>query len=652
MAQIEAALGRLADSPLLIVALGRPEGRDVFPKLWGRSGAQDVRLDGLTRRAAERLVRSVLGESARPDIVSRIVERAEGNAFYLEELIRSAAEGSEGLPETVTAMAASRLERLEPEARRVLRAASVFGEVCWEGGVSALLGGDAGAGAWLEALAEREVLSRVADSRFAGQREYTFRHALLRDSAYGMLTESDRKAGHVLAGEWLGRIDGAEPLAVADHFERAEDLANAVPWLVTAMFESVGRASPRRSIELGDRALAAGATGMNRGLVRAQQAGRALSLGDARLMVEAGRDAIRLLPATHPAWFLAAGSIMVAAWSDESAVVGAEILSSVMALEAMPAATGPLGFALLALVVGALMFGQSVLGRRILGRMDEAAAAVGASAALGPDFCGYRVMACHWVASWADDDVARGLAMARESSRQLALSESSWSIPLVPYYAGFGLYEVGHFSEAATEFEQASELNRAIGADYTVASARLMRSVALADSGALDGPELLRPHLDATDASRRGSARISLAAFFLHRAHDADAAERCLPSLSEVDATMPIFHQVMHALHAQVLLARGAVGEALALAERAATGHKESPMSPTHRSIVLLSHAECLRAAGREMEANGAIRTARDRLLRHAGGFDDGATRHAYLTNHEPNRRTIALAREWLGEEA
>jgi hypothetical protein len=61
--------------------------------------------------------------------VARIVDQADGNAFYLEALIRAVAEGRDKtLPGTVVAMAHAGLERLEPDARRILRAASVIGE--------------------------------------------------------------------------------------------------------------------------------------------------------------------------------------------------------------------------------------------------------------------------------------------------------------------------------------------------------------------------------------------------------------------------------------------------------------------------------------------------------------------------------------------
>src|SRR5438128_10489584 len=100
-------------------------------------------------------------------------------------------------------MVESRLERLEPEARRALRAASVYGERCWPGAVVALLGDAADTESWLEVLADREILVRSREARFPSEREYTFRHALLREGAYAMLTEGDRQSAHRSAGDWL-----------------------------------------------------------------------------------------------------------------------------------------------------------------------------------------------------------------------------------------------------------------------------------------------------------------------------------------------------------------------------------------------------------------------------------------------------------------
>ncbi len=161
---IDAALRHNAESPFMVVALARPEVHDVFPRIFAEREVQELRLGALTKRAAERLVREALTAAAVPtseETVARLVDRAQGNAFYLEELIRAVAEGkSESLPDTVLAMLQTRLEALEPEARRVLRAASVFGGACWRSGVRALLGEERATRIddWLDVLVGRELL--------------------------------------------------------------------------------------------------------------------------------------------------------------------------------------------------------------------------------------------------------------------------------------------------------------------------------------------------------------------------------------------------------------------------------------------------------------------------------------------------------------
>src|SRR5205814_8504280 len=128
---------------------------------------------------------------------------------YLEELLRARAEGRDDrLPATVLAMVQLRLEGFPADARRVLRAGSVFGEAFWRGGLAALYGKDDGddeheLGEWLRVLAEKEVLLRRLDARFPGEEEYVFRHALVREAAYAMWTAGELSRAHRAAGAWL-----------------------------------------------------------------------------------------------------------------------------------------------------------------------------------------------------------------------------------------------------------------------------------------------------------------------------------------------------------------------------------------------------------------------------------------------------------------
>ncbi|AKT42695.1 serine/threonine-protein kinase PknK [Chondromyces crocatus] len=200
---VDAILDELHDLPLMVLALARPEVEEVFPKLWEKRRLQHIRLDPLTRRASERLARMTLGDRASDRTIAALVERADGNAFYLDELLRAATRGAgRALPESVLAMMHTHLERLDSGARRLLRAASLFGQTFWRGGVEALTDGeDAAAG--LAELAAKELVTPQQEGRFPGEVEYRFRDTLVREAAYGMLSDEDRALGHRLAAEWL-----------------------------------------------------------------------------------------------------------------------------------------------------------------------------------------------------------------------------------------------------------------------------------------------------------------------------------------------------------------------------------------------------------------------------------------------------------------
>jgi eukaryotic-like serine/threonine-protein kinase len=214
-----AALGALADQPLLVLALARNNVTELFPQLWADRCVQEIRLRRLSRRASMQLVRQGVGDAVTDEAAKALVEHSDRHAAYLEELIRAAAAGQrDRTPQTVLAMVQARLEKLDPAARRVLRAASVFGDVFWRGGVEALLGvGDTAA--WLAVLADQAVIEHKDEARFPGETEYRFPHALLREAAYEMLPADDLVAGHWLAGQWLESV-GEDSKVVEAHFER------------------------------------------------------------------------------------------------------------------------------------------------------------------------------------------------------------------------------------------------------------------------------------------------------------------------------------------------------------------------------------------------------------------------------------------------
>jgi serine/threonine protein kinase/tetratricopeptide (TPR) repeat protein len=222
---IGVVMRNLQNTPLCVLAVARPDVEERFPNLWGDRAPLAIALSDLSPRAARKLVTSVLGDVDEA-LVAKVVERAAGNAFHLEELVRAVAEGRDAaLPETVVAMVSTRMESLDAESRRFLRAASVFGETFWEQGVLALLGETSDA-EWTEhaerlrQLVRQELVVPSATSQFAGDAEYRFRHAIVRDAAYAALTDSDRAVGHRIAAEWLSAAGSNDARTLAEHFDR------------------------------------------------------------------------------------------------------------------------------------------------------------------------------------------------------------------------------------------------------------------------------------------------------------------------------------------------------------------------------------------------------------------------------------------------
>jgi eukaryotic-like serine/threonine-protein kinase len=268
---LDRALRKLAGADLFVLALARPEIHERFPTLFQNRDITELHLPPIPKRACARLVHEVMGERAKAADVGRIVERSEGNGFYLEELIRAEVENPRGagasspssppagLPETVIAVAQARLERLEPHVRKVLRAASIFGDVFWLEGVSALVGEEPAAlRPILASLVDEEAIFPSEQPRLAGVYELSFRHALLRATAYATLTDEDRALGHRLAAEWLeGLKEDGEVVAL--HWLEGGGRARAASSFLRAGKERWARAQAEAAARCATRALLVGA---------------------------------------------------------------------------------------------------------------------------------------------------------------------------------------------------------------------------------------------------------------------------------------------------------------------------------------------------------------------------------------------------------
>jgi tetratricopeptide (TPR) repeat protein len=301
---VDAALHDLTDRPLLVLALARPEIHDVFRNLWTDRGSQEIRVGALSRRAAERLAAEILGPKAEPEVVDLVVTRAGGNPFFLEELLRGIAEGRTEIPETVLMGVQVRLAGLDEPVLRVLRAASVFGQVFWSGALRRLLGAEAPlVDLWLRSLVEGEVIARRSASRIPGETEFEFRHNLVRDAAYRLLTTEDIVQGHHMAAAWLEDANETEPLALADHWERGGEPLRAVAYWQRASEAALDGDDFVAAGAFAERGIACGAMGQHLGRLTWLRAEALHWLGDLAGAAELLVQALGVLEIASDAWY-------------------------------------------------------------------------------------------------------------------------------------------------------------------------------------------------------------------------------------------------------------------------------------------------------------------------------------------------------------
>jgi class 3 adenylate cyclase/tetratricopeptide (TPR) repeat protein len=229
-ALLDGLIESLPTSRVLLLVNYRPE----YEHAWGRKTYYlQLRIDPLRPENAEELLNALLGEDRTFEPLKRLlIERTEGNPFFLEESVRTLVEtgallGERGgyqlarplptiqVPASVQAVLAARIDRLPPEDKAILQMASVVGKDI--------------PFALLQAIAEsgeeelRVALGRLQGAEFLYEAslfpdlEYTFKHALTHEVAYSSLLHERRRALHARAVE---AIESLYPERLAEHVER------------------------------------------------------------------------------------------------------------------------------------------------------------------------------------------------------------------------------------------------------------------------------------------------------------------------------------------------------------------------------------------------------------------------------------------------
>jgi class 3 adenylate cyclase/tetratricopeptide (TPR) repeat protein len=231
------------DGPLVLLATARPEFVESHPGFpAGAESAAAVSLRPLSERQSAEMLERLLEVAELPDALrAEILSKAEGNPFFVEEIIQrlidEGALAQEGdrwravgsidtspIPDSVHALLSARVDALAPVERRALQEAAVIGRTFWAAPVEAAAGAEDVAGA-LVSLERKGLVFARPTSSLAGQSEYVFKHALVRDVAYASLAKARRARAHAGVAAWLEQLAGdrADEFAelIAHHYVTA-----------------------------------------------------------------------------------------------------------------------------------------------------------------------------------------------------------------------------------------------------------------------------------------------------------------------------------------------------------------------------------------------------------------------------------------------
>jgi class 3 adenylate cyclase len=216
------------DVPLLILCTARLELLERRPA-WGggKVNAATIALPPLTDEQTAKLISSLSERPLLPaETQAALLDRAGGNPLYAEQYVRMLAERASiedlPLPESVQGIIAARLDGLPAEEKALLQDAAVIGKVFWLGALSATE-------QQLHALQQKEFVQRARRSSVEGEVEFSFKHLLVRDVAYGQIPRAERAQKHMRAAEWIESLGRPEDHAemVAHHYLNAVELAGA-----------------------------------------------------------------------------------------------------------------------------------------------------------------------------------------------------------------------------------------------------------------------------------------------------------------------------------------------------------------------------------------------------------------------------------------
>jgi tetratricopeptide (TPR) repeat protein len=645
---VEAALRNLGHRPIFVLALARPEIDEVFPDLWAARQPDRMGLRPLSRRACTELVQQH-AQALAPELIERLVERAGGNPFYLEELVRHARTSDEALPDTVLALVGVRLAALPAEERRALRAASVFGRCFWADGVAALLGDDSEGARTTRGLVERliarDLVQPDRQARLAGADAYRFAHELVREAAYAMLPFEDCVRAHRQAGAWLERAGEGDAHVLAEHYRRGQAPAQALPWSRRAAEQALEADDVQAVVECVEHAIACGADGETLGALRLLEAEAQNWNSRHQAAYHAATEAMARLPRRSDAWAQAAHQ---RSWA--AAVMGNEAVVVHVAEELLACASEPFSDACASAMAHCathlLSYGRRAEVQRVIAALDarpraQAPSVVGSILHMHAMEAGYTGKP-HLGAMWFTRAIEQWDAAG--NTRQACLDRCN---------LGACLRSLGQYEDSIGILRRAQEQSQRLDVEHLVASSSRELALALARQGHMEEAHALLHDTPRYGQRERAFRSVNRAWLALGAGRPADAlAEIERGANLGVDAPTSDVRALALAVRAGALLALGRPHDALGAAQGGMDILTTTGSIEDGEAFLRSTHAEALHATGAHEQARAAIAAAQAWVLAQVAQIEDPAWRQSFLDHVAEHRRIFELAREWGAEAA
>ena len=647
---LDSVLRDLAEEPLLLIALARPELYTAYPRLWAGRRVRNLRLNALSLEESRALLQLLLGTDVPSNVSQQMESLAGGNPLYLEELARSYTAGyGIHFPDTLVAAVQARLFRLPAVQRHILRVASILGMLFSTNALVVLLG-EGSLSAFeieqgLQQLEQEELITIARQGRLPGQEEYQFRHAITQEAAYATLSPAEQQAGHLAALTFLERDEHHKHsfLQLSQHAIKAGKIANAQQQLFSAAVQAAALAQFAVACNILDQLLALQPQGELLGRCFALQAVNVFACGDIEGSFHAGRKAMAALTAQSIAWFSSGVMVLACATQLQLPDFCLDLLG-VLQLPSSVSALPPV--TLIAMALGAVtsfQTGQFAVGNRCVQWLTQVA-----QSAPSTHLDGCLALACYPQVRLIQQDPYGAFLQARKMTAAFTQTKG-WS--LASYgetLAGTVLADLGCREEAHGCFERAARVAEYAQDLVQLNFAAIYQAHACCDFEEFDRADQLLVKLAAADAP---ALRYPMLGGLTHHSRGSvlyangqyEEAEAEIGMALVVMRAVTSFLPMVFATLAWVLMKQGRHAAAL---QAIADGHraiKRNGGIAQGKLPLLLAEAElCMQT--HPTTAHATLRTAVEHLTAQASRIKDLEIRAKYLHHHPIHRRILLLA--------